>query len=185
MVSKVAYDDSDYDSYQGQPTKKRYLFKNVPSQFFNNELWRQALLHMIEKIECCHGTRTALDHLYEDVCQTIFFEMDKYLNVKNNNVARTRRKLKISKQYWNDELICLWKDMRSHQNIFTNCTGNSNLKTNLREKYQSAQKLLDKKIRQYERKYKQNQILEIERLNKHNPNEFWQHIKSLGPRSKL
>ena len=59
--------------------------------------------------------------------------------------------------------------MRRHQNIFTNCTSNSNLKTNLRKKYQSAQKLLDKKIRQYERKYKQNQILETERLNKHKP----------------
>ena len=59
VVSKVVYDDSDCASYQGEPTKKRYLFKNVPSQFFNNELWRQALLHMIEKIECCHGTRTA------------------------------------------------------------------------------------------------------------------------------
>ena len=139
---------------------------------------------MIEKIECCHGTRTALDHLYEDVCQTIFSEMDKYLNVKNNNVTRTRRKLKISKPFWNDELTCLWKDMRRHQNIFTNCTGNSNLKTNLRKKYQSAQKLLDKKNKQYERKYKQNQILEIERINKHNPTEFWQHIKSLGPRKQ-
>ena len=74
--------------------------------------------------------------------------------------------------------------MRRHQNIFTNCTGNSNLKTNLRKKYQSAQKLLDKKNRQYDRKYKQNQILEIERLNKHNPNEFWLHIKSLGPRKQ-
>ena len=74
--------------------------------------------------------------------------------------------------------------MRRHQNIFTNCTGNSNLKTNLRKKYQSAQKLLDKKIRQYEQKYKKNQILEIERLNKHNPNEFWQHIKSLGSRKQ-
>ena len=72
--------------------------------------------------------------------------MDKYLNVKNNIVTRTRRKLKISKPFWNDELTCLWKDMRRHQNIFTNCTGNSNLKTNLRKKYQSAQKLLDKKI---------------------------------------
>ena len=70
---------------------------------------------MIEKIECCHGTRTALDHLYEDVCQTIFSEMDKYLNVKNNNVTRTRRKLKIFKPLWNDELTCLWKDMRRHQ----------------------------------------------------------------------
>ena len=184
VVLKVVYDDSDCDSYQGQPTKKRYLFKNVPSQFFNNELWRQALLHMIEKIECCHGTRTALDHLYEDVCQTISSEMDKYFNVKNNNVTRTRRKIKISKPFWNDELTCLWKDLRRHQNIFTNCTGNSNLKTNLRKKYQSAQKLLDKKIRQYERKYQQNQILEIERLNKHNPNEFWQHIKSLDPRKQ-
>ena len=49
---------------------------------------------MIEKIECCHGTKTALDHLYEDVCQTIFSEMDKYLNGKDNNVTRTRSKSK-------------------------------------------------------------------------------------------
>ena len=110
--------------------------------------------------------------------------MDKYLDVKNNNITRTRKKLKISKPFWNDELTCLWKDMRRHQKTFTNCTGNNNFKTNLRQKYQSAQKLLDKKIRQYERKYKQNQILEIERLNKHNPNEFWQHIKVLGPRKQ-
>ena len=74
--------------------------------------------------------------------------------------------------------------MRRHQKTFTDCLGNSNLKTNLRQKYQSAQKLLDKKIRQYKRKYKQNQILEIERLNKHNPNEFWKHIKGLGSRKQ-
>ena len=110
--------------------------------------------------------------------------MAKYLHVKNNNVTRTGRKLKLSKPFWNDELTCLWKDMRRHQNSFTNCTGNSNLKTNLGKQFQSGQKLPDKKIRQYERKYKQNQILEIERLNKHNPNEFWQHIKSLGPRKQ-
>ena len=43
VVLKVVYDDSDCDSYQGQPTKKRYLFKNVPSQFFNNKLWRSCI----------------------------------------------------------------------------------------------------------------------------------------------
>ena len=74
--------------------------------------------------------------------------MDKYLDV--NNI--TKKKLIISKPFWNDELTCLWKDMRRHQKTF------------LRQKYQSGQKLLDKKIRQYERKYEQNQILEIERL---------------------
>ena len=42
VVLKFVYDDSDCDSYQGEPKKNDTCLKMYFHSFFNNELWRQA-----------------------------------------------------------------------------------------------------------------------------------------------
>ena len=61
-------------------------------------------------------------------------------------------------------------------------TSNLQHKKSLRMKFLTARKPFDKKLRYYERQYYKNIIGNIETASSSNPREFWQKIKSLGPR---
>ena len=58
----------------------------------------------------------------------------------------------------------------------------SNLNFNLRKDFRLKQKIFDKLLRQYERRYNRQKAFEIEEVNISNPEEFWRHINSLGPK---
>ena len=53
-------------------------------------------------------------------------------------------------------------------------------KSQLRNKFKDAQKLFDKTFRQAQRKFKKQNILELEEDAKHNPTDMWSRLKKLN-----
>ena len=57
-------------------------------------------------------------------------------------------------------------------------------KRDLRHKFKLARSEFDKVYRREERKFKREQILDLETFCTSNPTEFWEKLKQLGPQAK-
>ena len=60
--------------------------------------------------------------------------------------------------------------------------GRANIRSLLRREFQTAQSTFDRTLRKYERQYKRAMCDDIENMSTENPREFWNKIKTLGPR---
>ena len=66
----------------------------------NSEIWRNRLLKVIENIENSKESQKVIGDLYSAICQTLFSEMDRYLDIYTAK-RKSRKLCKISKPYWN------------------------------------------------------------------------------------
>ena len=72
--------------------------------------------------------------------------------------------------------------MRDKENMFKKYKGKYTLiKHILRLEFKLAQNFFDKILRKKERAYNRNKILSFDTLDKHNPKEFLNKLKGLGP----
>ena len=195
QVSFVSYSDSSTnETEQGsflEPDnqtrnvlqKRRYFFENKPEAFMNSNMWSTALQNIIVMFENRIINQENLDKYYDLLCKTLTNEMDKHLKFMDST-KRTRKKHKNSKPYWCDELSDLWRKMRDSEKRFLKHVGTNRSRRELLQNFKNAQSLFDKRLRQREREYNRNKLLQIEEVCTKNPKEFWNHIKKLGPRKK-
>ena len=99
------------------------------------------------------------------------------------NRDRLVHAIKTRKPYWNDTLSDQWKLLRQRERDFLRCSDNQRVKTALRQEYIHARDNFDKSLHQAERAYRKAKADEIETISTSNPNEFWDKINKLGPRS--
>ena len=85
--------------------------------------------------------------------------------------------------YWNDELSTLWKNMHDKEKLFLK-TNNKNRRQFYRADFLSAQKTFDERLRYFERKYRTELPINIEKTRTSNPRKFWEELKKLGPKKK-
>ena len=69
----------------------------------------------------------------------------------NDGSKKTRKRLRKTKPYWNDELSSLLKNMHDKEKLFLK-TNNKNQRQFHRADFLSAQKTFDKRLRYFERK---------------------------------
>ena len=111
----------------------------------------------------------------------ILKELEQYLCLPQCT-SGTRKRYKYSKPFWNEELTILWKTMRNSENTWQKCKGSEGLKRCLHNKFKLNQNIFDKRLKQIERNFNRQQILNIDELNTKDPKEFWNKIKHLGPK---
>ena len=74
--------------------------------------------------------------------------------------------------------------MRLQEKCFSKCKGSYKNKYLLRKRFSEAQKDFDKKLRFFERQYKQNKVEQIDNLNTNNSAKFWDQASRLGPKKQ-
>ena len=158
----------------------KFNLKRMPIDMFSSELCKRALLNVIDCIECNRETQTEIDNCYNNLKDVIVQEMKDKIPLFNNN--RDKKKYKISKPYWNEELGALWKEMHLKEKEFLCYKGSNIVKCDLRVKFKLAAQKFDRTLRKYKRQYERGKVLELESVCTSNPREFWSHIKKLGPR---
>ena len=136
--------------------------------------------NLLSRLNTTDPAQSHVDSLYNDMLSVIFTEMDQYIQYKCVG-NKTRRRFKMQKPYWNDELTSSWKSMCDAERIFRK-NKDSSRRTDLRSDFLGKQKSFDKLLRQSERKYNRQKSMEIEQINTSNPTEFWRQINSLGPK---
>ena len=93
-----------------------------------------------------------------------------------------RRKSTPFKAYWCKELSGSWKLMRSKQTAFKKCNGNRTVRMLKWAEYKKAMHAFDKLLRKKKRDHEQDMVDKIAQVNITDPRQFWQMIKTLGPR---
>ena len=136
---------------------------------------------MIQRIESARETQNEVDDIYSTLCKLLVAEMDANILTFDTS-KRTKKRFKNTKPFLNDELAGLWHSMRDRERAFLRFKGSSNIKSQLRRDFQTAQNTIDRTLRKYERQYKRSMCNDIENMSTENPREFWNKIKTLGPR---
>ena len=164
--------------------KKVYYFDSVPDNFMNNDLFKNTLHTLIQRMERCESNQEMLNSIYEDLCQTLLQQMDNHLQFKDCS-KKTKKSFKISKPYWNETLYNLWKDMRNAEKLYLKSKGSRRHKQVVRQKFKDKRTLFDKMLRQTQRAYYKNFAENLEsEINTKDPKSFWNHIRKLGPKQK-
>ena len=145
---------------------KMYDFNSPNPDFMNNEVWRNAMLSIIESLQSRIVSQEELDILYNNICETLTNEMDRYY--------------KNSKPYWDNKLSNLWKSMTQAEKDFIKCKGDKSLKSSLKSIFLKNCKLFDKALKHKERCFNRKFTESLETLNTGNPQEFWNKISSMG-----
>lgn len=160
---------------------ERYKVRTVSDDFMDSYIARLAIINCISRIETCRETQCDMDTIYGNLCEAIKDEMNR--NLPKYESRGTNKRYKTRKSYWNGNLSDLWKLLRERERAFLKCNDNQRVKTALRREYIVARDSFDKSLRQAERAYRRAKSIEIETMSTNNPNEFWDKINKLGPRS--
>ena len=140
-----------------------------------------AIQSVIRRIESARDTQNEVDDIYSTLCSLIIAEMDANIPTFDTS-KRTRKRFKNTKPFWNDDLTNVWHSMRDKERAFLRFKGRTNIRSLLRREFQTAQSTFDRTLRKYERQYKRAMCDDIENMSTENPREFWNKIKTLGPR---
>ena len=158
----------------------KYSFNNINDSFMNNNNWQLNINQLILDLESNITIKSNINHLYDRLCNIIFNEMDKYLDYKNCSNG-SKKKLKLSKPYWNSELTSKWKHMKDKEKQFRKYDGCKKIKLKLHNEFKICQSQFHKLLKSTERNYFRGFGNTLETINTKNPKEFWNKIKKLGP----
>ena len=161
---------------------KRFKIDSVPDDFCGSEMSKLAILSLIDRLEADMDSQHQIDAIYSDICSLYHTELNKFFRSNNISPLARKRLYRSSKPFWNDELQTKWKKLCAAERKFLKSEGN--IRKLAREEFTSIQKDFDRSYRKAERKFKLENLNEIEENVTKNPKVFWEMIKNLGPRKK-
>ena len=85
------------------------MLSNISSELTNSNVWRNTIHNLVEDTENILSAQQVLDKVYKKACVIVFKEVDKYLEIRNVS-PKSRKLLKFSKPYWNDNLTVLLEE---------------------------------------------------------------------------
>ena len=164
---------------------KMYNFNSRPENFLKSENWKQKITTIVQQLENNIDNQNELDSVFNNLCKSLFSELDNVLKFKTIGNKKTRKYFKSHKPYWDEELSNKWKLMREKEQLFTKYKGRYKfIKQKLLCEFKDHQHTFDKILRKKERAYNREQILSFDEINPNNPREFWDKLKNLGPKRK-
>ena len=132
--------------------RKIYNLQKDSNNLFNSDMFKNALMEVIEKLEAQIICQRTVDQNFELFANVILKELDQYLCLPQCT-SGTRKRYKYSKPFWNEELTILWKTMRNSENTWKKCKGCEGLKRCLHNKFKLNQNIFDKRLKQIERNF--------------------------------
>ena len=116
MVVDENGDDNEINVNNTQYRQRRYKFHGRHDEYLNSEMWQAADQRIISNLHENEMVQNKLDAVYNDLCQNVFNELDKNLQY-SDSCDKSKRKLKSSKPYWNENLNNLRKHVRERETI--------------------------------------------------------------------
>lgn len=163
----------------------RYNFTRNTDQAFLSAEWVHNINTFINERQRQLVNQEKVDEMYYIFCALLTSEMDKYFRC--DNAKASKKRLRISKPFWNDELANLWKRMKASEREYLQACKRKlckNVLFKLKTTFTDSRNLFDKTFRRLERSYNRQHVDKIESLNTDNPSDFWKHINKLGPQNK-
>ena len=159
---------------------KRYNVQTVPVDFMGSEEKRQELVNIIEEIERCRNRQDEIDKVYEKLCDMYYGEMNRWFRARDVHPNSRKRLHKSTKPFWNEALQNLWYVLCESEKRYLKANGVQ--RRELHAQFKSDQKSFDRLYRKTERKYKYEQLCDIEKNCTSDPKKFWDTLRRIGPR---
>ena len=144
---------------------------------------RSDIMNVINTIESSREQQCDVDLAYQCLLDCLLSYMIQSLVIPVTSSAKSKHNKK-PKPIWNPELNNLLQDKRNSERRYRKYRGPSVIKCNLLNSYKYCCAIFDKRFRYYERQYKRNKMLYIEKLQTENPHVFWQQLRRLGPNKR-
>ena len=178
-------ENMSHNNLECNPQMSRYYTKydlrDLDNQFLLSNSAQAAIQQCIHRIESQADDQSEIDRTYDQFCKVFYDEMDKTLKCKNTGKVAKKR-YRVYKPFWNDELTKLWKIVRDTEKKYLKAAQNSTFRRHCRIKFYDARNHFDKIYKKAKRQYQESKIKSIESLKTDNPKNFWQEIRNLGPR---
>lgn len=97
---------------------KKYKQKSVPNAFYEDNIFRNNILELIDKLLTINGQQEEIDSIYENFVNIYTKQMDEYLDPVN--FSSTSRIRKNPKPWWNPDLTTKWKIARQEERLLLN-----------------------------------------------------------------
>lgn len=155
------------------PTKK--IVKLMPEDYMLNQDPLDSLEALASKLEngiLSPSQEVNLNAIYEDFCTII----DNQLDTKQVKGRSGKKNKNSAKEWWNDELGNMAKEVRNALKAWEANKADGELKSS----YLQKQKLFSKSVRKYKRKFRRDRNDKLLQQQKKEPKKFWDFIKKLG-----
>lgn len=146
---------------------KKVKFKKIPTNFMCSDTIKEVLCEIIRQIELCREKQSEIDTIYDQLCNVITTDMKEVIPFYDAS-KNTRKRVKYTKPYWNQELLDLWKKLHKTEKHFRKVVRRTG-RQEARIQVLATQRHFDKQPIFYERKYRRDLALNIETLNTENP----------------
>lgn len=156
---------------------KRFDYTRIPNGFLDSSEFRD----LITKLETQIVQQDEINTIYSDICHMYYNELISSVNFKYVSNKNIRRHRHTPKEWWNDHLETLWRDVCRSEREYLKYVGPRRIKVTMKNDYIVKQRKFDTEVKRSKRKYRHNKHIEIETLQTDNPRKFWKHIKQLGP----
>ncbi len=172
----------------------KYKFNNIPSTFMNNDVWEHNISQFYDKLHlfditdsCIEDIVSNIDSIYDDFVCMISEEMNTHLQKRgmgNKRCKKYKGTYFQNKPYWTHELNILWGTMKQKESEFLCYNGTKVERLILRNNYQTAQWLFDKKLKQCKSKFSIEQQIKLIKDRIQDSKQFWTSVNTLVPRKK-
>ena len=172
----------------GKPPKKN--IKKMKENFFITPVVHVQVLATINKIENSIKNQTDIDQLWSEVRQIFINELNQLPDIPSSISKKPTKQFRKCKDFWNQELSSYWELLSQKEKEYLNFKVLTYLdnahKRVLLFNYREAQKSFNSKFRYFKRKHKKQQLFDLERDTRNNPQKMWERLKKLGdpPSSK-
>ena len=154
FLSTGQYITEETDQDFWKVTSKKYD-RNIPGDFMESCV--HLLNDCIAKMENDRLHQQMVDNVYENFCKVVKKEMDEKLPCKSFQIdpdGRFKKKVKHHKPWWNSELNEKWKLLREAEVKWKGAHGNRKVK--FKTAMCDAQRIFDKAVQYFKRKYCRN-----------------------------
>ena len=167
---------------RGPRAPPRFKIDNVPEDFMNSPESRTKLLSLISNIEQNQQSQQEINTLYNNIVECFINEMGQHFPQINTGTRNGRKFRFAKKEWWDDELTQLFKDMHQSEHQYLKAKKNKLSFKNLFAIFKQKQDVFDKTLKKKKRNFQKTQSLKLEQVNSSDPTSFWEYIKKLGPR---
>ena len=181
LLPQNVYTPTESGAVNESVKSERYIVKDIPSTFFNDEDTSVILERTINRIDQAIVIQNDLDSAYEQFVNMVTTEMDKKLPTKNVSQMFVKSKKSLYKPYWNDELQGKWDARVLAEREWLNCKENTNKKRKLKALYCEKRRLFDTLHRKCKRKYQMERQQQLcTDFNKADKSTFWRELGKIG-----
>ena len=142
----------------------RFKVHNIPCDFMSSPETRENILSIIDMIEQSRTSQREINGIYDSIVDIYINEMRRTFGTKNNTPHCHRKFRHTQKEWWDEELTELFRDMQKAEHNFIKAKGNKHKFKEMQSIFKCKQKHFDRIVKNEKRTCQRNKCLQLEKV---------------------